>query len=181
MKNRLFLVALCVIILWGAYKLFVVPQPWFKLGQTGERIGGKTNTTTKVKIYLVALGDGTVSGPTTDQIGCGDTVVGVDREVPYTPAPLRAALTELLSLHDRNYGESGLYNSLYRSHLSIDSLAIDKGIATIKLVGTHQLGGVCDNPRFEAQLIRTALQFPSVTKAEYFINGVALKNVLSLK
>jgi len=43
------------------------------------------------------------------------------------------------------------------------------------------LGGECDNPRVEAQLTNTVLQFPSVTSADIFINGKTLAETLSLK
>ena len=100
--------------------------------------------------------DNGVSGP---KIGCGDSAVGVIRVVPPTRAPLTAALNELFSLHDQFYGQSGLYNSLYQSHLQLQSATIVNGIATIKLTGTLSLGGVCDDPRVDAQITNTALQF----------------------
>jgi len=58
---------------------------------------------------------------------------------------------------------------------------IEDGVATVNLVGTMMLGGVCDNPRVEAQLIQTALQFPTVSEVHFFINDTPLEEVLSLK
>jgi hypothetical protein len=43
------------------------------------------------------------------------------------------------------------------------------------------LGGVCDNPRVEAQLVETAMQFPGVMEAAITINGTPLEEALSLK
>jgi Sporulation and spore germination len=134
--------------------------------------------TTQVKIFLIAVGDNGVSGP---KIGCGDSAVGVVRVVPATKAPLTAALNELLSLHDQNYGQSGLYNSLYQSHLRLESVAIAGGVATIKLTGTLLLGGVCDDPRVDAQLTNTALQFSTVHSVDISLNGKPLKDYLSGK
>jgi hypothetical protein len=49
------------------------------------------------------------------------------------------------------------------------------------LSGTMMLGGVCDNPRVEAQLEETALQFPTVSQVSVFVNSRPLEEVLSLK
>jgi Sporulation and spore germination len=134
--------------------------------------------TTQVKIFLIAIGDNGVSGP---KIGCGDSAVGAVRVIPPTQAPLTAALNELLSLHDRNYGQSGLYNSLYQSHLQLQSVAIVDGVANIKLTGTLTLGGVCDDPRVDAQITNTALQFSTVHSVNTTLNGKPLKDILSEK
>jgi hypothetical protein len=129
-----------------------------------------------LKIFLVALDDGGVSGKA---VGCGDSAVPVTIEIPYTTAVLRAALTELLSIKDQYYGESGLYNALYQSDMTIDGINLVNGEAVIKLKGKFSLGGICDNPRFQAQLEETALQFSTVQKASFFINNVPLEDLLS--
>jgi hypothetical protein len=133
---------------------------------------------TRVKIFLIAVDD---NGKLGEKIGCGDSVVGVERVIAPTRAPLTAALNDLFSQHDQYYGQSGLYNALYRSNLHILGVSIIGGVATIKLTGTLSLGGVCDDPRVEAQITNTARQFSSVRTVEVFLNGVALKNVLSEK
>jgi spore germination protein GerM len=74
-----------------------------------------------------------------------------------------------------------LYNALYQSDLQVESVSIVDGIATINLTGRLLMGGECDNPRIQAQLEQTVLQFPTVTKAEIFINGKTLADALSLK
>jgi hypothetical protein len=132
----------------------------------------------RVKIFMVALEDKGQSGP---EIGCGDSLVAVDREVAPTKAPLTAAMNELLSVNDQYYGQSGFYNSLYQSDLQIENITIDEqGLASIYLTGTYTLGGVCDGPRFEAQLVETARQFSTVKEVSIFINGKPLKEILSL-
>ena len=134
---------------------------------------------TRVEIYLIAVGDNGQAGP---MIGCQDSVVAVDRDIPPTQAPLQAALNELLSLKDEFFGQSGLRNALYNSNLAIDKVTIDDGgLATINLSGTVQLAGECDNPRFAAQIEYTAKQFPTVKDVAVFINGQAMKDFLSLK
>lgn len=134
--------------------------------------------TMRVQIFLVAIDDGGKAGK---KIGCGDSVVAVDRFVPVTNAPLRAALTELFSLRDRNYGQSGLYNALYQSTLKVDSASVIDAKATISLSGKVTLGGACDNPRFEAQIKETALQFSTVKSVTVYINGIPIEQVLSEK
>jgi hypothetical protein len=105
----------------------------------------------------------------------------VDRIIPATNAPLRASLNELLSIREQYYGQSGLYNALYQSTLKTEGINIVGDKATINLSGRVVLGGVCDNPRFEAQIKETALQFSTVKDVAVFINGVALEKILSEK
>jgi len=137
------------------------------------------NASETVKIYLIAIeGNDTQS----EKIGCNDQVIAVDRKIPSTKTPLTQALQELFSLHDQYYGQSGLYNALYQSHLSISSVSIDtQGKATIRLRGQLQSGGVCDDPRIKAQITKTALQFSTVRIVEIFINGENLDELLSGK
>ncbi len=131
-----------------------------------------------VKIYLIAIGDNGISG---DLIGCGDSAVAVDVEIIPTQGVLKAAMQALLAIKTRDYGQSGLYDALYQSNLPLDSVRIDNGTATIYLSGSLMLGGECDNPRVEAQLTKTALQFSTVQQVSIFINNKPLKDVLSLK
>lgn len=135
-------------------------------------------STNQVKIFLVALDDQGESGK---KIGCGDSLVAVERAIPDTTTPLRAALEELLSISDQYYGQSGLYNSLYQSQLKVESVSLENGKAIISLSGEYKLGGVCDNPRFQTQIEETASQFPSVSEVSVFINGVALETIVSGK
>ena len=145
---------------------------------------GKTLTPTKtpqlmtLKIFLIGVNDNGVAGKL---VGCGDSAVAVNVEVPHTTGVLRAALDKLLSIKDQNYGQSGLYNALYQSNLKIGSLAIKDGLATIHLTGKLILGGECDNPRVQAELEETARQFSTVKNVSIYINNVPLKKVLSLK
>lgn len=129
-----------------------------------------------VKIFMIAEGDNGASGK---MIGCGDSAVAVNREVPKTEAVLKAAIEQLLSIKDKNYGESGLVNSLYQSNLQLQSASIENGKATIKLIGTLKTDGECDDPRPKAQLEETALQFPTVQEVEILINDQPINAVLA--
>jgi hypothetical protein len=154
---------------------------------TAEAIATTTATTTPpastarsnaVKVYYIAPEDNGASGK---KIGCNDSAVSVTRTVTPTQSPLRAALETLLADKNQYFGESGLYNSLYQSNLSIQSLSIVNGTANIKLAGTFQLGGTCDAPRFKAQLEETAKQFSTVKNAVIFINNKPIDQALSSK
>jgi len=132
----------------------------------------------RVQIYLIALEDNGQSGPL---VGCGDSGIPVQVETLSTKEVLRVSMEKLLSLKDQFYGESGLYNALYKSDLQVESITLENGKAVINLTGTLMLGGVCDNPRVEAQLEQTALQFSTIQEVSIFINGKPLKDALSLK
>jgi hypothetical protein len=131
-----------------------------------------------VKFFLVAINDNGVSGKL---IGCGDSLVPVIQEIAPTQGVLRAALEALLGLQQQYYGQTGLYNALYQSNLTIEDVRIENGKATIRLTGRLLLGGVCDNPRLEAQLVETAMQFSTVKEVAIFVNDQPLKDVLSEK
>jgi hypothetical protein len=133
------------------------------------------NLLARTNIYLIAEGDEGRSGK---EIGCGDSVIPVEVEIEPTIAPLTAALEELLAIDTRLYGRSGLYNALYQSDLTLESVSIVSGEAVIRLSGTLTLGGVCDEPRVEAQLEETALQYSTVDQVSIFIDGSPLDEVL---
>ncbi len=130
------------------------------------------------KIYMIAIGDNGVSGK---KIGCGDSAVGVIVTLSNPSAPLRSVLEKLLAVQSQNYGQSGLYNALFRSDLQLQSVTIKNGVADIYLTGSLTLGGVCDNPRVQAQFEETALQFSTVNKVNVYINNKNLLDLLSLK
>lgn len=131
-----------------------------------------------VQIFLIAIDDNGQGGV---PVGCGDSAIPVQVEIPNTQGVLKATLESLLAVKTQSYGESGLYNALYQSDLRVENVSITYGIATINLTGTLLMGGECDNPRIQAQLEQTVLQFPTVSKVEIFINGKSLADALSLK
>lgn len=151
-----------------------LPTATLAPSRTPTVAAGKMN----IKLFFVALDDNGKSGK---KIGCNDSIVAVDRAIPTTQAPLTAALKELLSIKERNIGQSGLYNALAQATLTIDSVAVVNGKAIIQLSGTLSLGGVCDDPRAEAQLKELALQFSTVRDVSIFINGKPIDQVLSGK
>jgi hypothetical protein len=131
-----------------------------------------------VKIFLIALEDNGKAGPL---VGCGDSVVSAQVAIEPTKAVLRAALEALLANKSRNFGESGLYNALYEADLKVDRAVIEDGVAHVDLSGSMMLRGECDDPRVQAQLEQTVLQFSTIQKAEITLNGKPLAEALSLK
>ena len=135
-----------------------------------------TDLFTRTNIYLIAIGDAGQSG---QEIGCEDSVIPVEVEIEPTVAPLTAALEQLLSIEGREYGQSGLYNALYQSELTLDDVRIVGGEAVIELSGTLILGGVCDEPRVRAQFRQTALQYSTVDRVSILVNGTPLEELLN--
>ena len=141
------------------------------LGLAPATFAASPGAAEQAKIYLIALGDNGQSG---ERIGCGDSLIPVTKEItagPTTPEKITAALTLLYSLRDRNYGQSGLTNALYASRLQVQRVELQGNKAAVYLTGTISLGGVCDNPRVEAQIAATARQFAGVSGVLIFRNG----------
>lgn len=129
-----------------------------------------------VELFLVALND-TTSGP---EIGCGDSLVGVVKNIT-TTQPLTESIKQLLAIKDERYGQSGLYNALWQSDLQLQSASIENGKASVALTGQLKLSGTCDSPRVKEQLTATITQFDSVNSAEVTINGQSLDQALSTR
>lgn len=133
---------------------------------------------TKANIYLIAIED---NGTIGKKLETGDSVVPVEVELKQTDKPLKAALNELLKIKEQKYGESGLYNALYQSNLTVESAEIKDGEAEVHLSGNFKLGGVMDNPRAKAQLEETAKQFDNVNSVKIYIGNKTIDEALSLK
>jgi hypothetical protein len=131
-----------------------------------------------VRLYFIALGDEGQSGM---PVGCGDSIVPVTIDIEPTVAPLTAAFEHLLDIDEEYYGQSGLYNPLHTSDLTLDSAAVENGRATIYLSGDLQIPGMCEHPRLEAQLRQTADQFSTVGESIIYINDERLENIVSLR
>jgi hypothetical protein len=125
----------------------------------------------RTTIFLIAVDDGGQSGPL---IGCNDSAIPVAIDIAPTIAPLTAAINYLLGLDEQFYGQSGLYNALYQSDLTLQGINIVDGEAIISLAGNLLLGGTCDEPRVVAQLEQTALQFSTVNRVTILLNGQPL-------
>ena len=133
--------------------------------------------TASVTLFYIAEGDGGTSGPA---VGCGDSAVAVTSPAITFTDPVEGALRTLLAYRDERIGQSGLVNTLWQSRLVVDSVDRSTSALTVHLSGTLRLGGVCDNPRLEQQLLLTAAQAAGSPVA-ITINGKTLSEALCLK
>lgn len=131
-------------------------------------------------IYLISMED---AGKNGKKIGCGDSVVPYQIQIKNegVSTNISTSLVNLFNIHQQFYGTPPLYNSLYQSILSVETVGFNGEKAIVRIRGTTALGGVCDNPRFEAQIRETVMQFPQVKEAEIYINDKLLKDAISLK
>lgn len=138
---------------------------------------GSGKVATKVGIFFIATDD---QGQLGKMIGCGDSVVGVEKTIDTNDQDvIKDTLQLLFSEKSQYYSQSGLYNSLANSNLQIDSVSVSADKATVNLSGTYSFGGACDNPRFQAQIEETVLQFPTVKEVSVFVNQIPLEKILS--
>lgn len=131
--------------------------------------------------YNIFLIDIEGKGGSGKPIGTGDYVVAVEGSMKESQKKIIDAFTELFSIKEQWVGEAKLYNALYQSELKVESVTIDKGVATVRLTGSFMIGGALDGPRVQAQLFETVLQFEEVQEAVIYINGKKLEEVISLK
>ncbi len=149
----------------------ISPTPTTTTTQPTTTPTGSVRETT-VQFYMISIDDNGNSGK---MIGCGDSVVSVSRRTVERGAPIEISLRELLA--EKNQYDGNLYNALYQSNLTLDSVTNDNGKAIVRLSGTVLTNGSCDDPRFEAQIEETALQFSSVNEVEVLINGINMKDI----
>jgi hypothetical protein len=186
MNKKLLTILIIILVAIGIYGGYRVVKHYKRVQQQATQPTQTTKTTTAgstapghVKLFFVAVGD---AGKTGTQIGCGDSLVPVSVEVPSTEKNIQGALTRLLAIKDKDYGQSGLYNALYQSSLKLDSVTKDaNGVQVVKISGTMTLGGECDNPRFLEQIKNTVVQFKSGVNAQIWINDKLLQDAVSLK
>lgn len=134
--------------------------------------GGAADASRSVKVYLVALDDGGKAGR---KIGCGDSLVPVERSVSAAPS-LKTAVEELLAVPHEYEGRLGNY--WWGENLKVRDASIRRGTATIRISGKLYVAGVCDEPRIEEQIKETARQFSGVRRVKVFVNGRPLSQAI---
>lgn len=110
---------------------------------------------TTLEIAYIALNDNGVSGPL---VGCGDSEVLVEDSAfgaTTTKARVQSALGKLFANKDQYLGESGLYNALYQSTLTVDSVTVDGKTVDVEISGETLSAGECDDPRMVDQIRAT--------------------------
>jgi hypothetical protein len=135
-----------------------------------------TAMTDRVQVFLIAPEDGGALGR---KVGCSDSAVPVELQLPASRPALEGSLEALFGLDSRYHGGSGLYNPLYASPLEIEVIQRVGSEARIRLGGYIELGGDCDGPRMLAQLTETVLQFPDVQRVTFFLGDKPLRTLLA--
>jgi|GEM_PF-3089492 len=129
---------------------------------------------TEIMDVKIALLDTTSKGPG-KKLGC-DAVNMVTRQIPRTEAPLTAALNLLFAEPEGVPGGTA-YNFIPRTAatLQFDRAEIVNGVANIYVKGQLSgLAGICDDPRADIQIKETALQFPTVSSVQIYLNSVPM-------
>ncbi|HEX9941108.1 MAG TPA: GerMN domain-containing protein [Thermoanaerobaculia bacterium] len=134
-------------------------------------------TTRKARIFLISIEDHGAAGPA---VGCGDSAVPVEVDLPAPGPALRGSLKALLTA-GRSHESAGYYNALANSPLRLQRIERSGDTARIYLTGYLELGGECDSPRVLSQLTETATQFRDLESAEFFLDGKPLRDLLSGK
>lgn len=130
-----------------------------------------------IKAYLIDID---ANAPESELIGCGDKIAAITQNRT-TVTPLEDAINLLLSINDEFYADTGLYNALWKSDLSLTSAEVENGVAQIALNGQLRLAGACDEPRVKEQLAATVTQFDTINTANITLNGQPLDDALSTK
>jgi len=131
----------------------------------------------ETSVYL-ALVDISPAVPGPNAFGCGDNIVMVEKTKVLKSSPLKAtsvttALRELFKIKTREYqfGDRMLMNALAESPITVNSVQILNGEATVELEGYFTFAGTCDTPRVKEQIKRTIMQFPEVKSYTILLNG----------
>lgn len=133
------------------------------------------DTTRKARIFLISLAEGAVPGA---EAGCDGDVTAVEVELPAPSPALKGSLEALLAAGD-GHTSAGFYNALAHSPLRLERVERTGGEARVHLSGYLELGGECDGPRALSQLTETAVQFRDVDRAELFLGGKPLRELLA--
>ena len=101
-----------------------------------------------------------------------EKTVATTRKVSTTPAIARAALDELIKGPTPSEKQNG-YTTLINPDVKINSLTIDKGVATVDFSAELESnsGGSCRALGIRAQITETLKQFPTVQNVTITVNG----------
>ena len=129
-----------------------------------------------IYIYYIQLD---TEGP----VGCGDSVIKINTGQWRTGDIAQDTATALKRLFTSRYQYYGnLYNALYASNISVDSVTFKSftGEISIRLSGTYgRTEDRCDNSRSRAQIWTTIRQFSDVKTIDILLNGNLLGDILA--
>jgi hypothetical protein len=180
MNKKMILPILIVVGALLAYVGYRYVRHIHRLNSAAQASASQAQTPKHIKVYLVAIND---NGKLGTKIGCGDSLVSSDVEVPSSKDKnVTTALTKLFAIKQQNFGTGNYYNALYQSNLKLDGVTTDtKGIETVTISGTVKIAGECDNPRFVQQIKATVAQFKSGANAIILVNDKPIDEAVSLK
>ena len=147
----------------------------FNVG-VGLKTLGEINS--NAKIYLILPDD---EGKRGERIGCGDSLIDIGVNVDFQSSDkankIKIVLDKLFSIENKEYSVDPLIiNPLHKSYLSVESVKIIDKKVYISLVGSLDLEGICDTPRFEEQIKAIAKQFGGIENVEIVINPLSEKD-----
>lgn len=145
-------------------------------GDQGTTLQAGT-VTDRGRIYLIDEEDSGAGR----SLGCGDSAVAVEVPLERREAALQGSIEALLSMDEPYDTRSGLYNALHASRLKVERIDRSGAEVRVYLKGYLEIGGECDSPRVLAQLTETALQFPDVQRATFYLEGKPLAGLLPAK
>lgn len=138
--------------------------------QEEKEEGGDSVTVT---LFMVETGNDSGEGT---PIGCGDLLVERRVRIPKGDNLLAGTMRALIAPENDGPG-----NFVAGKDVKLERAEISGGVARVYLAGVLPLSGVCDHPRVEQQLLRTAAQFAEVDSAIVYIGGQRLQEYLSLR
>lgn len=130
-----------------------------------------------VSLYGVILNDAGLNG---EVLGCGDSLVPVknyrsERFKEVNEGLITETMSELFALTNEDIGgepvDGALFTAAYQPDLVVEGVEVNGNVANVFLSGNISMGGVCDTPRFEKQLERTATQFKNIEFVRFYLNG----------
>lgn len=179
---RLFFASFSALVLLSACN---TPSPVLESPEEPSLVEVEPNSSrngTSLQLAFIALEDNGASGP---MVGCGDSVVlvndFVEDPLPTQKDRVSRALTDLFAVKSSSYGESGLYNSLDETSLTVDSVVVSDAVVEVQLSGVWSSAGVCDDPRMVGQIeetIRGNLDLESSVELKVTVNGKTLDQLM---
>lgn len=147
-----------------------IAAPDSAAAQEEKEEGGDSVTVT---LFMVETGNDSGKGT---PIGCGDLLVERRVRIPKGENLLAGTMRALIAPEN-----DGPENFVAGKDVKLERAEISGGVARVYLAGVIPLSGVCDHPRVEQQLLRTAAQFAEVDSALVYIGGQRLEEYLSLR
>ena len=177
MKYSLYALLFCMLLTWCT--VVKAPEnPAEVIWSWDQNTNIEATLPNTVWLPYISLGD---DGASWDPVWCGDSLV-------YQDVPVPSTIQDWNSLISRTYGQTiagvSVWNQLQSflpNTLSVNSVTFSWSSVEVMAYGTLSLGGVCDNPRVQAQLEWVVSQFTQYDEVGVYINWESLEDYLSLQ